>query len=825
MSSYLWKILTMIKSLFAVLPASLLGGFYLVPVAAIETWTTITYDDFETGWGNFVSGGYDSSLKSSSNFPHQGISSARIQDDSGDASSILHASSHDVSGYVDLRVSFWFYAVGLSTNEDFFLEYSSDGGSTWQIVELYVAGANFLNHQFQYSLVTFSSQPGSFDLSNQAKIRIRCDASNNKDKIDIDEIRFEGLEPSTPTTTSPSASPSVNPSSTPSLRPSSLPSNTPSLSPSSFPSSTPSSSPNSPPSVHPSSMPSLRPSMMPSKGPTPLTAAMLCPRTRRYPPEKFSISPYLDTNLTDAVEDDLNEVSSLAFSTQTDSNGNRYAYMASDKEQYSLKVIQFTPNAFDSNLPLHGQGTTVATYTLFTEEPLNDDWEDISLGPCDSDPYSQVCIYIGNIGNNLRAPKPQRKELYIHKFVEPTIGPNGPQDQTVSFTTISFSYGEGFDQSESKYYDAEGMLVDWVGVDGNPEENPGDIYIVTKTGCSGGVGKIPVQEHSTSSSSSSGPYNMTRVVHYPPLQGTIGCGEGPFRAWTGAEMRRDGRMIALIREGPPASVYFYPRIEGQSVAEALSIAPCDYIASTSYGLPNEKKHEAVAFVDPEGLRFADISECEEILCSPTLYQYELEYPDSNFPVVEEPTWGWEIITYDDFESGWGNYEAGGVHAAVKNESDTAGEDSCAGKCACEGDWAVELQEDRGELSSFFHINSYSCSAYALLRVGFKFKLRGYDHMDTLFLEISLDGGANYFIVGDWAQSVTEYPSYTEALDLAICYTGHVLLYPEQFRVSSFGDNVKLRFRNSGNAANDRVYIDEVLFEGHGGSDTSVRGRK
>lgn len=138
--------------------------------------------------------------------------------------------------------------------------------------------------------------------------------------------------------------------------------------------------------------------------------------------------------------------------------------MASDKEQYSLKVIQFTHNIFDSRHHLNGHGTTVATYTLFTEEPANDDWEDISLGPCtdvNTTAYTtdQVCIYIGSIGNNLRQGRPQRKELSVYKFVEPTIGANGPVDQTVSFATIAFEYGEGFDQSSETFYDGKSSAL------------------------------------------------------------------------------------------------------------------------------------------------------------------------------------------------------------------------------------------------------------------------------------------------------------------------------------------------------------------------------
>lgn len=364
--------------------------------------------------------------------------------------------------------------------------------------------------------------------------------------------------------------------------------------------------------------------------------------------------------------------------------------------------------------------------------------------------------------------------------------------------------------------------MDWVGVSGNDTENAGDIYIATKTGCSGGVGKIPVSEHrNVALGGVLQAFSMPMVVDDPPMQGDITCGDGPFRAWTGADMRRDGRLIAMIREGPPASVYFFPRSAHQSVAQALSVSPCSYMASTSYGLPNEKKHEGVAFVDPEGLRFADISECQGS-CTPTLYQYELEYPDSDFPNMQEPSLDWQELSYDTFENAvWGSFESGGAHASLSSASDNQGGDTCGGNCACEGTWAAELHEDRGVLSSIVHTSTYACDSYAYLRIIFQFKFRDYDHLDTLFLEISLDGGVTYSIVGDWAHSVIELPLYTEPLTRAVCYEGKVLLYPSQFRVTSFGDNVKLRFRNSGNAANDRVYVDSIRFEGHTGESNNA----
>jgi hypothetical protein len=602
---------------------------------------------------------------------------------------------------------------------------------------------------------------------------------------------------------------------------------------------------------------------------------------RRIVPAKYEIQEYVDRITTDRVEDDLSEISYLVFSDQTDSNGNRFGYAASDKEQFSLKVIRFTNDIF-AGPHLNGVGTTVATYTLnLPSSPINDDWEDISLGPCtdtnvNTGGYTtdQVCIYIGNFGNNARAGYTQRAILTIFKFVEPPFVNGLPRDQSVNIATIQFQYGTGFDQSTTLtpvYYDgtkkpctvsvlvsivshysinfpsnfsllallvllgdppwlllsalqspnaslttAEAMFVDWVGASGVTNENKGDVYVVTKGGCNGGVGKISVAQHRDLSpgTTSSSPFPMPEIVGDPPRQGSVTCTDSAYRTWVGADMRRDGRLIAMLRgAGNTPSVYFFPRLPQQSVAEALGLRSCGYVSATSQGNLNQNKHEAVAFIDAEGLRFADTSECSGSgSCKVPVYFYELVYPYSNFPAVVEPTDnGWQRITYDDFESindPWGNYMPGSASIVVSTDFDTTGGDTCGGNCACGGTRSALILDDLGPLSSFSHKSNMPCADYRLLRVTFMFKLRGYDSLDAFFMEISLDGGLNYVQVDHWALDVDGI------LQNANCYSGKVVLSPEQFRLKSFGNQVRLRFLNRGNAVDDKAYIDNILFEGY-----------
>jgi hypothetical protein len=171
-----------------------------------------------------------------------------------------------------------------------------------------------------------------------------------------------------------------------------------------------------------------------------------------YPADKYEILEYT-SNIFLNVEDDLSEISSLAFSSQTDAQGNKYAYVVSDKNQRSLKLIKFTDDLNTANF-LSGSAETEAVYTLNVPYD-NDDWEDISLGPCtDSETDSafgvdETCIYVGNFGNNNRGNGyVQREFLKIFKFPEPFFNASSsPQDNSFDVATIVYRYANPFNEA------------------------------------------------------------------------------------------------------------------------------------------------------------------------------------------------------------------------------------------------------------------------------------------------------------------------------------------------------------------------------------------
>lgn len=124
---------------------------------------------------------------------HQGKAALRIRDNSGVDSSVFHRSNHDVSGYSDLQVQFWYFPRSMGNGDGFVLEYSSNGGTTWSVAKTYKKGRDFENGRFYSESVVFSESELNADLTTRGRIRFRCDASSDNDWIYIDEVLFQGF--------------------------------------------------------------------------------------------------------------------------------------------------------------------------------------------------------------------------------------------------------------------------------------------------------------------------------------------------------------------------------------------------------------------------------------------------------------------------------------------------------------------------------------------------------------------------------------------------------------------------------------------------------
>ena len=148
------------------------------------SWTEISNENFESGWGIWNDGGSDASLYTSATHAHQGTSALNIQDNT--SSSVVSTDNLSLSAYTDLKLDFWFKAVSMENGEDFWLQVSTDGGSNYTTVKSWVitSGSTYENNNFYQESVELLG----YGLSNQTRIRFRCDASDNGDDIYLDEI-------------------------------------------------------------------------------------------------------------------------------------------------------------------------------------------------------------------------------------------------------------------------------------------------------------------------------------------------------------------------------------------------------------------------------------------------------------------------------------------------------------------------------------------------------------------------------------------------------------------------------------------------------------
>jgi hypothetical protein len=161
------------------------GGANCVPCATGCVYSDINSNNFEGGLGIWNDGGVDAAIISNSSYASSGSFSMQLRDNSGVASSMT-TDAIDLSGYSELTVSFSFVTVSFENNEDFFLEYSLDGG-VYSILASYQQGNNTQNGVAYTDAVVI---PGPF--TSNTSIRFRCDASGNSDWVYIDDVVISG---------------------------------------------------------------------------------------------------------------------------------------------------------------------------------------------------------------------------------------------------------------------------------------------------------------------------------------------------------------------------------------------------------------------------------------------------------------------------------------------------------------------------------------------------------------------------------------------------------------------------------------------------------
>ncbi|MDO5981847.1 sulfatase-like hydrolase/transferase [Flavivirga spongiicola] len=150
------------------------------------SYSVINSENFESGWGIWNDGGSDSRRSSNDAIYANGTYCVRLRDNT--STSVTTTDNLDLSIYEEITVDFGYYCRSMdNSNEDFWLQISTDGGGNFTTVEEWNRDDEFVNDQFYTDQVIIS---GPFTSTTQ--LRFRADASGNSDWVYIDDVVISG---------------------------------------------------------------------------------------------------------------------------------------------------------------------------------------------------------------------------------------------------------------------------------------------------------------------------------------------------------------------------------------------------------------------------------------------------------------------------------------------------------------------------------------------------------------------------------------------------------------------------------------------------------
>lgn len=150
------------------------------------TYQVVNSNDFENGWGIWNSGGSDCTMNSNANYASSGTYSIQLRDNS--SGSLTFTNVLNLSSYDELTISFSYITKSLSSiNDDFWLEISYNGGSSYTSIEEWNYTDEFVNDLFYNDQVVIS---GPF--TSNVRLRFRSDAAGKRSKVYLDDIVISG---------------------------------------------------------------------------------------------------------------------------------------------------------------------------------------------------------------------------------------------------------------------------------------------------------------------------------------------------------------------------------------------------------------------------------------------------------------------------------------------------------------------------------------------------------------------------------------------------------------------------------------------------------
>ncbi len=146
----------------------------------------IDSNNFDSGWGIWNDGGSDCRRSANdSNYANSGSYCIRLRDNT--STSTMTTDNLNLAGFEEVTIDFTYYPRSMENNEDFWLQASTNGGSSYQTLVSLARGTDFNNNQRYFESVTIT---GTF--TSTTRFRFRNDASGNSDWIYIDDVVISG---------------------------------------------------------------------------------------------------------------------------------------------------------------------------------------------------------------------------------------------------------------------------------------------------------------------------------------------------------------------------------------------------------------------------------------------------------------------------------------------------------------------------------------------------------------------------------------------------------------------------------------------------------
>ena len=151
------------------------------------SYVLVNSNNFESGWGIWNDGGTDCRRNSQdAAYAYSGTYCVQLRDNT--STSVMTTGNMNLAQYQKIKIEFTYIPVSMDDpTEDFWLQVSTNGGSTYSTVKAWNLNGAFVNNQRYFETVEL---PGVY--TSTTRFRFRCDASDDNDFVYIDDVVISG---------------------------------------------------------------------------------------------------------------------------------------------------------------------------------------------------------------------------------------------------------------------------------------------------------------------------------------------------------------------------------------------------------------------------------------------------------------------------------------------------------------------------------------------------------------------------------------------------------------------------------------------------------